>query len=102
MTQHVKVMQTVYSAIDDVNQLLSESERLEKSVDTVLFGDKSALDSMGFVNLIVSVERRVEGDFGIVINLIDEQVISQGYAPLRTIGTLADYLLPLIGRRTNG
>jgi len=102
MVQKNEVAQTIYSAIDDVNRMLAESEWLEKSFDTALFGQGSALDSMGFVNLVVAVERKVEENFGIAINLINEHVISQEYAPLQTVGTLADYLSGLIEERTHG
>ena len=59
-----KVIQALFKAMDDVNQLLPKKEQLEKSEETVLSGESGKLDSLGLVNLIVAAERKIEEDFG--------------------------------------
>jgi len=36
----------IFSAIDEVNERLPGGERLEKSIDTTLFGESGKLDSL--------------------------------------------------------
>ena len=50
MTDNEKVIQAVMDAIDELNEQLPKEERLEKSVDTALFGDGGSLDSLGLVS----------------------------------------------------
>ena len=87
-----QIAQLIFNAIDEVNQLLPEQEWLVKSIDTVLFGNKGKLDSLGLVNLIVDIEQKIEEAFEIPITLADERALSQKRSPFRTIGTLADYI----------
>lgn len=100
MTQNGSVVQAIYDAIDEVNQQLPGKQRIEKSTDTVLFGRSGKLDSLGLVNLIVSVEERVEEEFGIVITIADERAMSQRNSPFKSVGTFADYISLLLEERT--
>lgn len=87
-----KVIQLIFNVIDEVNEELPESSRLEKSPDTVLFGESGKLDSLGLVNLIVAVEESLEGEFGEPISLSDEKAMSQKRSPFKTVKSLADYI----------
>lgn len=91
-----RAIRAVFNAVDELNQQLPNGQRLEKSLDTVLFdgtGNTSGgLDSLGLVNLIVATEQIVEEDFGIAISLADEKTIKQGIGPFKTIGTFVDYV----------
>lgn len=100
MTQNGSVVQAIYDAIDEVNQQLPGKQRIEKSTDTVLFGRSGKLDSLGLVNLIVSVEERVEEEFGIAITIADERAMSQENSPFKSVGALADYISLLLEERT--
>ena len=46
-----RVVQVIYAAVDQINGQLPKGERLEKCMDTPLFGGESKLDSLGLVNL---------------------------------------------------
>ncbi len=63
MTDNEKVIQAVMDAIDELNEQLPKEERLEKSVDTALFGDGGSLDSLGLVSLVTTLEPRSYHDF---------------------------------------
>ncbi|MGR3173274.1 MAG: hypothetical protein ACUZ8N_01580 [Candidatus Scalindua sp.] len=95
-----KVINAIFSAIDDVNKQLAESEQLEKGVDIALFGAGSSLDSLGFINLIAAVEYRIEEEFGVTIILRDK--ISRRDSPLQSIRTLADYISAFLEERVHG
>lgn len=92
-----KVTYTIFKAIDEVNQLLPKWQRLEKSSDTVLFGQSGKLDSLGFVNLVVAAEQKIEEEFGIAINLANEDTALQNNSKFETIGTLVDHVVMLLG-----
>lgn len=96
MSIYAKVVNMIFSAVDEINQQLAKEQKLEKSIGTVLFGESGKLDSLGLVNLIVSTEQKIEEEFGVVITLADERAMSQKNSPFRTIGTLADYISLLL------
>lgn len=97
-----KIFQSMYSAIDTVNGQFSEEMQLEKSPDTVLFGEGSRLDSLGLVNVIIAIEQKVEEDFETPVSLTDERAMSQKNSPFRTVRTLADYIFLLLQEGQNG
>lgn len=64
--------------------------------DVRLIGRDGALDSLKLVSLIVTVEGRVEEQFGKRLVLADERAMSQNASPFRTLGALADYIVELL------
>ena len=96
MARNEKVVKAVFKAVDEVNQQLTSKQRVDKSLNTVLTGPSAKLDSLGLVNFIVATEQEVEEEFGISISLADERAMSSTNSPLRTIGTLVDYISMLL------
>ena len=92
-----KVLQAIFDAIDEINEQRPEEQRLEKSADTVLFGESGTLDSLGLVNFIVAVEQRLEDVFGASLALADEKAMSLKNSPFRSVKTLAEYASSLMG-----
>src|SRR4051812_43776689 len=82
------LLELVYSAIDELNQQLPPQKRVAKSEATPLTGSTGALDSLGFLNLIVIVEDKVNAAHGSAIALASSMMESQ-LPPPRTIGELA-------------
>ena len=99
MTKPEKVIQSVFSAIDEINQSLPKEQQLAKSTDTILFGKGSNLDSLGLVNLIVATEQIIEEEFGITIALASEQAMSQKNSPFQTVESLVNFILLLLEDR---
>jgi acyl carrier protein len=93
-----RAVKAIISAVDTLNVQLSKDQQLEKSTGTVLTGEKSTLDSLGFINFIIAVEEKIEDEFQLKIALTDETLISSPNAPFQTIGTLADYLADRLRR----
>ena len=85
-----RVIQALLRAVDEVNPQLPRGRKLARSLDAVLVGDASPLDSLGLVNLVVAAEEKVEQAFGVTVSLVDEAAAPEG--PFRTLGTLADHL----------
>jgi len=84
------VRASVLGAVDEYNA--SEGQSIRPADDTVLLGDGGAVDSLGLVRLIMTVERRVEDDFGVAVSLTDDKAMSQRNSPFRTVGTLVGYI----------
>jgi acyl carrier protein len=91
-----RVAGIVYEAVDEYNQELPADEQLDKSLDCLLYGKSGKLDSLGLVNLIVLIERKVEEEYGVPIMIADERAMSQERSPFRTIGRLVEYISMLL------
>ena len=83
--------------INVLNEYFKTQEIKGKSTkDTTLLGEKSVLDSMGLVNVIIDIELKFL-DEDIEISLTSEEAMSRRNSPFRTVETLADYILEQIG-----
>ena len=102
MAKVEQVTQVVFRAIDAINQGRPHDRRIAKSPDTVLLGEAGGLDSLGLVNLIVAVEEEIDEEFGVTINIADEKARAQVNSPLKTVGSLADYIAALLTEKRNG
>ena len=100
MDHKTAIVDAIFDAIDEVN-----AERpllkLDKSLDAVLLGEGSSLDSLDLVTLIVAVEEKIHLRLGLSITLADERAMSAMSSPFRTVGTLADYIEPLIAEHVS-
>ena len=85
-----KITQTIFDAVEEVNILLSEEERLEKLPETLLASEKGNLDSLGLINFIVEVESRVQKELGLTIDLI--KTLESPDNPMESIGQLIHYI----------
>ena len=92
----------LFSAIDELNQLLPAEEQLEKNLETPLAGDFGRLDSAGLINLMVTTEQKTAEEFGKPILLTDDRTMSQISQVFRTLGTLADYIQQLLNENQDG
>ncbi len=90
------ITNALFSAIDELNDIRPQDQQLEKSLDTVLFGQDGKLDSIGLVSFIVAAEQKIAQETGRSITLADERAMSQKNSPFRTVGTLADYCSMLL------
>jgi len=102
MNGNAKVLESIFAVIDATNAELPGNRRLQKSAETILFGQGAALDSLGLVSFVLAMEQKIARDFGIALSLTDERAMSQQRSPFRTIGTLADYIGQLLQRSDNG
>lgn len=98
MTSHEKIVKVLFSAIDDVNQQLPKELRLEKAIETKLYGEGNTLDSLMFISLIVATEQKIEEEFGAIITLADVNAMDQEKNHFATIGTLAGYISLLLDK----
>jgi hypothetical protein len=102
MPMREKIIQMLFSAIDEINQLLPAEEQLEKDLATPLAGDFGRLDSAGLINLIVVTEQKTADELGRPILLTDDRTLSQVDRVFRTLGTLAGYIEQLVSEIQDG
>ena len=92
-----KIYSALYEAIDELNELLPEEKRLGKSPSTVLFSragftKSGILDSMDLVNLIVTVEEKIQKHFVVEVDLSDEQLFADRISKMHTLEQLAGFI----------
>jgi acyl carrier protein len=69
---------------------------MQLSIDTVLLGKNSNIDSITLVSLIVTIEESLEDNLNVSVTLADEKALSQKNSPFLTIETLHNYITLLI------
>lgn len=92
MKNKEKIEELIFEAIDEFNAGLSDREQLGKSLDTLLFDKSAKLDSLGLVNLSIIIEQKIEQSFNIRLSLFNDNVNYQIRDPLKTVGSLINYI----------
>lgn len=93
MINENQVEQIIFEAIDKINLQLTDDQKLLKTEDTILLGDDGTLDSLGFINLVVTIEQKLEEDFELSLNLTDENTFVQEGNPFESVKVLTGYIL---------
>lgn len=97
MVEKERIVQLLFEVVDIINEDLPEDNQLQKSLDTSLGGADPQLDSLGFVNFMVTAEQKIEEEFDATVALATEEALSQEENnPFNTIQSLADYIAGLI------
>lgn len=99
MINNEKIVQSVMESIDELNWQLPKGGKLEKSLDTALFGDAGILDSLGLISLVTTVEQKIEEDFGMPLTLLDDIEALEEENPFETIKTLSDYVASILDKK---
>ncbi len=92
MAGNDSVTNAIYSAIDELNFLRAESNKLAKSLDTEL----QDLDSMDKVNLIVETEQQLAETLARPVNLDGQVLMSDSAVVFQTIESYASAVSKLI------
>lgn len=95
-----EVVNLVIIRLKDITSEISKQKQIEMpevlDESTRLIGKKAVLDSLGLVNLIISVEQEINDSNGISITITDERAMSMEKSPFKSVATLADYICLLI------
>ena len=81
------IIQAIYRAIDEVNEMLGPDKVLERSLDAVLVGESGELDSLSFLSFAVTVEENIEKAFNETISVIE--MVASVDDKIWTVGNLA-------------
>jgi hypothetical protein len=102
MNDPENILAAIYRAVDWINGELPPDRQLIKAPETRLLGSQSVLDSMHLVTLIITIERELEGTFGVAPTLANERALSMNESPFRSVQSLTDYIGILIADARNG
>jgi len=97
-----QVLELIYAAVRDQNEVDSGENQIEQSPDTVLFGTGGKLDSLMFISLIVAIEDVVQEKFDVALSLADERALTQTPQVFRTLGSLASHISDLLTEGDDG
>lgn len=88
MNDKSRIGELISVAIDNYNQTALPERQITNTPSTVLFGDGSVLDSLGFINLVVAIETEIENEFNLSLFLVDERALSMQENPFKTLQSL--------------
>jgi acyl carrier protein len=91
-----QVVESVLTAIENLNTQLPEEQHVEQSATAKLFGQDAPLDSLGLVNLIVAVEEQLSDDLDLELTLANEKAMSRRTSPFQSADKLIDFIEELI------
>ena len=90
MADRSSILNAVYAAAISTNEALLPENKLEAREDECIIGEGAKIDSLGFVSLMVAVEREVEAVAGACPSLVEE--LSDPDAGVSTLGDLTDFI----------
>lgn len=89
-----KVLDAIYIAVAQVNELRPSDSHLECVESELILGERSKLDSLGFVTLMVGIEQVVKDGFGSCPSLAIE--LTKQETSVRDIGDLAKFIAEVL------
>jgi acyl carrier protein len=90
----MKILDEIMSlAIESFNETVEPDHQIKNSDETIIFGPGSTLDSLGFVNFIVTIESEIDSKLNKTVFIVDEQALGMAENPFRTIGSLKNLLV---------
>lgn len=90
-----KALVATKSAMEEVNMSREADQQLSDDPDAVLYGDGSALDSIGLVSVVMAVEAHVGDLTGEDVVLASEAAMSRKRSPYRSLRALAEYAVEM-------
>ena len=90
-----QIISLIYATIDELNELRADDESIPKELETPLFGEKGYLDSLGLVNLIATLEEKLEDELDLEITLVSNEVLCQQDSPFSSIQSLLNHVTSL-------
>ena len=91
-----RIYECIIAGIKDFNETFDDKIDLSKGSQTELFSGNGVLDSLGLVNLILSIEDKLSEEFDISISLASEKAMSQKISPFKSIESLHNYIQELL------
>lgn len=91
-----RIQSLVFDSVRQLGDELPHEELQTPTVETALMGEKSGVDSIALVSLIVEIETRLSEELGVDLVLADDRAMSTLRSPFRRIGTLVDFLVERI------
>jgi acyl carrier protein len=97
-----QILNLIYSAARDHNEVAEGESQLDMSPDSVFFGTGGQLDSLMLISLVVGIEDRIQEEFEVSLDLANEKAMTQTPQAFRTFGSLAAHISDLLKEISNG
>lgn len=93
MIERDKIRGAVLWAIEQANELSLDASAQGSEESTVLLGEGSGLDSMGFVNFVVALEEEMNRLRGRALDLVETINAAEAHGqPISTVSQFIDFL----------
>ena len=87
-----QALEAMVAAADEVNLSSPDGTAIiSADLDATLYGEGSALDSIGLVNVVMTAEAQVADRTGVDIVLASEAAMSRKRSPYRSLRALAEF-----------
>ncbi len=97
-----RIIEVLYSTIEELNEALAPGARLSKAPETALFGRNGRLDSLGLVNLVLTAEQKLTATFDRPV-MLAQSLLSDGTdSPPATVQALAGYVSGMLEDQADG
>lgn len=96
MKMKEKIEKLVIEVVAEIAEDQDNEALKAPTSESKLFGARDGLDSMGIVMMVSDLEERIEEDLDVEVTLADERAMSLRNSPFRTVGSLVDYILPMV------
>ena len=83
----------IFSSVKDLNKQQPPESKLKSKKNELLIAEKSNLDSLGLVTLLIIIEDKIKKDLKKKIVLVNDKLISVENTPFKTIDSLARWLV---------
>ncbi len=83
----------IFSSVKDLNKQQPPESKLKSKKNELLIAEKSNLDSLGLVTLLIIIEDKIKKDLNKKIVLVNDKLISVENTPFKTIDSLARWLV---------
>lgn len=93
---HEKLIELVKEAINELNEQLSDEEKISFSPDLKFIGKNSCVDSFGLVTFMSILEDLIADNFGKTIQIVSEKAFSEKNSPFLSVETLSSYIEKLL------
>jgi acyl carrier protein len=87
-----KVESIIKSSIDDLNKYSQKPVCVDDPTEFFLTGPKRSIDSLALVNLVVSIEEKIECELRRSLSLLGEETVLKENGPLTNLSTLLEYI----------
>jgi len=87
-----KITMLVFEVIDEINEDATRSDKIIKSLDTVLVGRESSIDSLTLLEIIVGLERKISDELNKHIIIVSDRAFSSFKSPFSTVSNLVYFV----------
>lgn len=94
-----RILAVINRSIDDLNQQFMEGQRISKGENTVLSGNKAELDSLALLNLMVIIEKEIQNEFNLNLDMLGEGNLKKNDEPFLNINSLIKYIDTLLAEQ---